>query len=150
MAMLLLEMGMGNWQIDIMATDLSHRILERARTGRYAQMEVNRGLPAPYLVKYFRRNGLEWEINDTLRRMVRFQQLDLRQIGRQWGPFDLVLCRNVMIYFDLETKRKVVQSIRSSLAPGGVLLLGSAETLLNVESGLERKLAGTAVYYQAP
>jgi chemotaxis protein methyltransferase CheR len=146
--MMLLELGLGSWQIDILGTDLSHQILERAREGRYAQMEVNRGLPAPYLVKYFKRQGLGWEVSDQVRRMVRFQQLDLRQIPRMFGPFDLVLCRNVLIYFDMETKRKIVQAIHATMTPGSMLLLGSAETLLNVNSTLERKLAGTAAYYQ--
>ena len=147
-AMMLLELGLGNWQIDILGTDLSHQIVERARMGRYAQMEVNRGLPAAYLVKYFTRHGLEWEVSDTVRRMVKFQQLDLRQIPRMFGPFDLVLCRNVLIYFDLETKRKIIQAIQAGMTPGAILLLGSAETLLNVDSALQRKLTGTATYYQ--
>jgi chemotaxis protein methyltransferase CheR len=146
--MMLLELGMGTWQIDIFGTDLSHRIIERARVGRYAQIEVNRGLPAAYLVKYFKRHGLEWEVADTVRRMVRFQQIDLRHIPRGLGPFDLVLCRNVLIYFDLETKLKILQSIRPAMAPGGLLLLGGSETLLNLDAGFHRKLAGTAVYYE--
>jgi chemotaxis protein methyltransferase CheR len=146
--MMLLELGMASWQIDILGTDLSHQIIERARIGRYAQIEVNRGLPAPYLVKYFKRHGLEWEVCDPVRRMVRFQQADLRQIPRLFGPFDLVLCRNVLIYFDIETKRKILQSIRPMMAPRGILLLGGAETLLNLDAGFERKLAGPAVYYE--
>jgi len=146
--MMLLELGLGSWQIDILGTDLSHQILERARVGRYAQMEINRGLPSAYLVKYFKRQGLEWEVSDQVRRMVRFQQLDLRQIPRMFGPFDLVLCRNVLIYFDVETKRRIVQAMEATMTPGSMLLLGSAETLLNLESKLERKLAGAAAYYQ--
>jgi len=147
-AMMLLELGMGTWHIDILGTDLSHRIVERARLGRYAQLEVNRGLPAPYLAKYFKRHGLEWEVAEAVRRMVRFQQADLRQIPRTLGSFDLVLCRNVLIYFDLETKRSILQSIRSTMVPGGLLLLGGAETLLNVDAGFNRKMAGAAVYYE--
>ena len=146
--MMLLELGMGSWRIDILGTDLSHRIIERARIGRYAQIEVNRGLPAPYLVKYFKRHGLEWEVTDSVRRMVRFQQTDLRQIPRLIGPFDLVLCRNVLIYFDLETKRRILQSIRPTMNTSGMLLLGGSETLLNLDAGFQRKLAGSAVYYE--
>ena len=141
---------LGSWQIEILGTDLSHQILARARAGRYAQIEINRGLPAAYLVKHFKRHGLEWEVSDAVRRMVRFEQLDLRQIPRLMGPFDLALCRNVLIYFDLDTKRKIVQSIRTTMAPGGILVLGSAETLLNLDAGLERKVAGAAGYYQTP
>jgi chemotaxis protein methyltransferase CheR len=105
-------------------------------------------LPASYLVKYFKRNGLEWEVIEQVRRMVRFQQLDLRHIPNLFGPFDLALCRNVLIYFDVETKRTIVQAIRATMTPGAVLLLGSAETLLNIDTGLQRKLAGNAAYYQ--
>lgn len=148
LGMMLMELGMGTWQIDILGTDLSHRILDRARTARYAQIEVNRGLPAAYLVKYFKRHGLEWEVNETVRRMVRFQQIDLRHIASSLGPFDLVLCRNVLIYFDLETKRRILQSIRNTMGASGILLLGGSETLLNLDAGFERKLAGSAVYYE--
>jgi chemotaxis protein methyltransferase CheR len=148
LGMMLLELGMANWKIDIFGTDLSHRILERARTARYAQIEVNRGLPAAYLVKYFKRHGLEWEVSEQVRRMVRFQQADLRQLPRLLGPFDLVLCRNVLIYFDMSTKTKILQSIRSTMATGGILLLGGSETLLNIDATFERKLAGEAVYYE--
>jgi chemotaxis protein methyltransferase CheR len=145
---MLMELGMASWKIDILGTDLSHRILERARTGRYAQIEVNRGLPAAYLVKYFKRHGLEWEVSEPVRRMVRFRQADLRQLPRLLGPFDLVLCRNVLIYFDMETKTKILQSIRGTMAGGGILLLGGSETLLNIDAAFERKLAGPAVYYE--
>jgi len=147
-AMMLLEMGLSTWQIDILGTDLSRQILEKARAGRFAQIEINRGLPAVYLAKYFKRQGLEWEVSDQVRRMVRFEPLDLRQIPASLHSFDLVLCRNVMIYFDMDTKRKIVQALRGTMAAGGVLLLGSAETLLNLDNSLERKVAGTAVYYQ--
>ena len=147
-AMMLLELGVDSWYIDILGTDLSHQILNRARTGRFAQLEINRGLPAAYLAKYFKRQGLEWEVSDQVRRMVRFEAMDLRHIPASFGPFDLVLCRNVMIYFDMETKRKIVQAIRGTMTPGSVLLLGSAETLLNLDNTLERKVAGSAVYYQ--
>ncbi len=140
---------MGNWQIDIIGTtDLSHKILDRARLGRFAQLEISRGLPANYLVKYFKRHGLEWEVCEQVRSMVRFQQLDLREIPRKFGSFDLALCRNVLIYFDVDTKRKIVQSIRANMASGGMLLLGSAETLMNLDAGFERKLAAGAAYYR--
>jgi chemotaxis protein methyltransferase CheR len=147
-AMMLIELGMAAWQIDIFGTDLSHQILERAKIGRFAQIEVNRGLPAPYLAKYFKRHGLEWEVSDQVKKMCRFQQADLRQLPRSMGPFDLVLCRNVLIYFDLETKRKILQSIRATMGAGGILLMGGAETLLNMDAGFDRKIAGAAVYYQ--
>jgi len=105
LAMMLLEMGVPDWNTEILATDLSDRVLDRARSGKYSQLEVNRGLPAPLLVKYFRRAGLEWQLKDEVRRMVRFQPFDLRSSMRALGPFDVVLCRNVLIYFDLETRK---------------------------------------------
>jgi chemotaxis protein methyltransferase CheR len=147
-AMMLIELGMGAWQIDILGTDLSHQILERAKVGRFAQIEVNRGLPAPYLVKYFKRHGLEWEVSEQVKRTCRFQQADLRQLPRNLGPFDLVLCRNVLIYFDLETKRKILQAMRATMGGSGILLLGGSETLLNMDAGFDRKVGGPAVYYQ--
>jgi chemotaxis protein methyltransferase CheR len=128
LAILLLEMGFGDWQIDIVGTDLSEQILERARAGKYMQIEVNRGLPAPYLVKYFRREGLDWQLKDQIRRMVRFRRFDLRQSMHGLGPFDVVMCRNVLIYFDVDTKKKILGEIRRVMQQGGYLLLGGAET----------------------
>jgi chemotaxis protein methyltransferase CheR len=104
LAMLLLENGFQDWNIQILGTDFSEKVVERARSGVYQQIEVNRGLPAALLVKYFRRSGLDWHLSDAARRMVRFETIDLRKSMRILGPFDLVFCRNVMIYFDNETK----------------------------------------------
>ena len=149
-AMLLLEMGFGNWDISIVGTDLSTAVLQRARAGRYLQIEVNRGLPAALLVKYFKREGLEWQLKDEIRRMVRFEQDDLRRTTSTRGPFDLVFCRNVLIYFDVETKRSIIARIRQCLAPGGHLLLGGSETTLNLDDRLIRRVVGSAMLYQAP
>src|SRR5208337_1047907 len=101
-------MGLGNWQIEILGTDLSEQILEKARIAKFMQIEVNRGLPAPYLIKYFRREGLDWQLKDEVRKMVTFERFDLRQSMSGLGPFDVVFCRNVLIYFDVETKRSVL------------------------------------------
>ncbi len=150
LAMMLLEMGLGDWNIEILATDLSTQVLERARAGQYLQIEVNRGLPVGYLVKYFTRVGLDWQLKDEVRRMVRFAPLDLRQSLRSLGPFDIVFCRNVLIYFDIDNKRKILAELRETLAPGGYLLLGGTETTLNLDSRFERKTVGPAVFYQVP
>jgi len=150
LAMLLLEMGLGNWDISILGTDLSEGVLQRARAGKYLQIEVNRGLPAQFLVKYFRREGLEWQLKDEVRRMVRFQQDDLRRGASAMGPFDLVFCRNVLIYFDVDTKKTILGRIRRCLAPGGHLLLGGSETTLNLDDRFIRRPVGTAMLYQAP
>ena len=150
LAMLLLEMGLGNWDISIVGTDLSAAVLQRAQAGRYLQIEVNRGLPAPLLVKYFKREGLEWQLKDEIRRMVRFEQEDLRRAAVARGPFDLVFCRNVLIYFDLETKRGILARILQCLVPGGHLLLGGSETTLNLDDRFVRRAVGSAMLYQAP
>lgn len=147
-AMMLLELGLDDWQIDILGTDLSNQILDRARAGRFHQIEVNRGLPTPYLLKYFTRRGLEWQINENVRKCVRFQQMDLRN-SRPIGQFDVVFCRNVLIYFDVETRKTILANIRRIMMPGGVLLLGAAETLLNMTTGFDRKSAGACGYYAA-
>jgi chemotaxis protein methyltransferase CheR len=150
LAMMLLEMGFGHWDISILGTDLSSQVLQRARVGRYLQIEVNRGLPAPLLVKYFKREGLDWQLKDEVRRLVRFEQDDLRRGLAAFGPFDLVFCRNVLIYFDLETKRNILSRIRGSLMPGGYLLLGGSETTLNLDDRFVRRQIGSAMFYQAP
>jgi chemotaxis protein methyltransferase CheR len=147
--MLLLEMGLGPWDISIVGTDLSAAVLERARAARYLQIEVNRGLPAALLVKYFKREGLEWQLKDEVRRMVRFEQDDLRRGSCAMGPFDLIFCRNVLIYFGVETKRSILARIRQCLAPGGHLLLGGSETTLNLDDRFVRRTVGAAVLYRA-
>lgn len=150
LAMTLLEMGLGGWNIRILATDLSEPILDRARQGRYLQIEVNRGLPAAYLVKYFERHGLDWQVKDQVRQMVKFEQFDLRASMGSKGPFDVILCRNVLIYFDMATKKKILGELRKTLVPQGLLLLGGAETTLNLDDQFTRVTHGRAVVYQAP
>ncbi|MGA2882941.1 MAG: protein-glutamate O-methyltransferase CheR [Bryobacteraceae bacterium] len=150
LAMLLLEMGLSGWNLQILGTDLSDQILQRARDGRYMQIEVNRGLPATHLVKYFDRQNMDWQIKDHLRRMVQFEKFDLRNSMRTKGPFDVIFCRNVLIYFDTETKKKILAELRGALFPGGYLVLGGAETTLNLDDKFKRVTSGRAVFYQAP
>lgn len=147
LAMTILEIGLEDWKIEIFGTDLAENVLRRAREGKYIQIEVNRGLPAPYLVKYFSRQGLEWQVKDELRRMVRFQQFDLRQSMKGLGPFDVVLCRNVLIYFDVETKKNILRQIEGTLRRGGSLLLGAAETTMNLNSSLARQTIDGSAFY---
>jgi len=147
LAMLLLEMGLGAWDVSILGTDLSTPVLKRAQAGRYLQIEVNRGLPAPLLVKYFKREGLDWQLKDEVRRMVRFQKDDLRS-GPPPGTFDLIFCRNVLIYFDANTKRGILSRIYRALLPGGHLLLGGSETTLSYDDRFLRRPVGTCVLYQ--
>lgn len=136
------------WDLRILATDISSSALARAESGRYGQLEVNRGLPAQLLLKYFRRVGAHWELDPEVRRMVRFQRHNLVGIWPPFPPFDLVFLRNVLIYFDLETKRAVLARIRSILRPGGYLLLGGSETTLNVDDGFERVPIGRTTWYR--
>lgn len=149
LAMTLLEEKYGDWSIQILGTDFSSPVVERARSGIYQQIEVNRGLPAALLVKHFRRSGVEWRLSDELRRMVRFETIDLRNSMRALGPFDLVFCRNVMIYFDAETKAKIMKEIHGTLFRGGWLLLGGAETAFGVDEWFEKRSIGNATVYVA-
>jgi chemotaxis protein methyltransferase CheR len=149
LAMLLLESGLSDWDIQILGTDFSSQVLERARSGKYQQIEVNRGLPAAMVVKHFRRAGVDWQLSDQVRRMATFDTIDLRKSMRTLGPFDLVFCRNVMIYFDAETKRKILKELHGTLFRGGWLLLGGAETAFGVDEWFERKTIGNAIVYVA-
>ena len=149
LAMLLLEAGFGDWHIQILGTDFSSQAVERARAAKYQQIEVSRGLPTSLLVKYFRRSGVEWQLSDTVRRMVTFETIDLRNNMRTLGPFDLAFCRNVLIYFDAETKTKILEQIHGTLFRGGWLLLGGAEMAFNIDSRFERQSVGTTTVYVA-
>jgi chemotaxis protein methyltransferase CheR len=149
LGMLLLENGLQDWNMQILGTDFSEKVVERARSGLYQQIEVNRGLPAQLLVKYFRRSGLDWQLADAVRRMVRFETIDLRKSMRSLGPFDLVFCRNVMIYFDNATKKSIVKEIHRTLFQGGWLLLGGAETAINLEERFDRQTVGNVTVYVA-
>ena len=146
-AMLMRDLGWQARGFRILGTDLSEQILVSAREAKYVQFEVNRGLPAIYLVKYFEREGVDWRLKPEVRAMVSFQQFDLRQPMARLGRFHIIFCRNVLIYFDVETKVKILTQILSVLEPGGYLVLGGAETILHLEDRFERvSSAGTALY----
>lgn len=148
LAMLLLELGYRDWNIQILGTDINETVLEKARMGRYLQIEVNRGLPAAYLVKYFDRHGLEWQIKEDVRRMVHWQRMDLRSPFHGKGPYDFVFCRNVLIYFDPATKRKILSEMRKTIVPGGYLFLGGAETIADCTDLYRRVDIGSAILHQ--
>jgi chemotaxis protein methyltransferase CheR len=149
LAMLLLEEQFSSWNIQILATDFSLQVLERARAGLFQQIEVNRGLPAAQLVKHFRPSGLDWQLSEQVRRMVRFETIDLRTSMAPLGPFDLVFCRNVMIYFDNETKRKIMREIHKTLFRGGWLLLGGSESIFGLDEWFERTAVQSVTVYVA-
>ncbi|MGB6692433.1 MAG: protein-glutamate O-methyltransferase CheR [Terracidiphilus sp.] len=149
LAMALIDEGLKDWNIQILGTDFSSQVLERARNGKYHQIEVNRGLPTSLLVRHFTRAGVDWQLNETVRRMARFETIDLRKSMRAMGPFDLVFCRNVMIYFDADTKLKIMKEIHGTLFRGGWLMLGGAETAFGIEDWFERQVIGSAIVYVA-
>lgn len=148
LAVLLLQVGFLPSQVEILATDLSRQVLKRAKDGRYLQCEVNRGLTPELLHRYFVRQEADWVVKDEVKRMVTFQEWDLRRDPRPLGCFDLIFCRNVLIYFDRETKQKVLRSLAGSLYEGGSVVLGCAETTLDVSVSLERKVVENAAFYQ--
>lgn len=135
------------WNLRFLATDLSSQILTRARAGRYSQFEVNRGLPAQLLVKYFTRQNGEWEVSPKLRRQVEFSELNLIQDWPVMPFMDLVMLRNVLIYFEPAIKRQILERVRRVMRPGGYLLLGGTETTLGLVDAFERiQLNKTTVY----
>ena len=127
-----------DWQIKFTATDLSKAMVDRCKSGRYSQLEVNRGLPAPLMVKYFRKDGLEWEIDPKLRSMVEFREMNLLEAWPKFPPVDIVFIRNVLIYFDSSTKKEIFRRIRGVIRPDGYLFLGGAETPMNLDDAFVR------------
>ena len=138
LAMLLDEQArrLAGWQVEILATDLSHAMIDTARRGLYSQFEVQRGVPISLLLRYFRREGEFWQVADHLRAKVTFRPQNLVTGVREQGAFDVIFCRNVLIYFDVATKRRVLASLDGALAHDGCLALGAAEGV----GGLSTKL----------
>ena len=125
---------LNSWSIRIFGTDISNGVLEKAQNGIFSQFVVNRGLPITYLMKYFRKEGMDWRINEDIRKMIEFRQMNL---AGSWFPMpasDIVMMRNVMIYFDMEMKRKILEKIRGILRPDGTLFIGSTETMINLNN----------------
>jgi len=149
LAVMLMEDGFKDWDIQILGTDFSSKVVERAQSGNYQQIEVNRGLPTSMLIKYFQRSGLQWQLSEPVRRMARFQTIDLRKSMRTLGPFDMVFCRNVMIYFDNETKQNILRELHSTLFRGGWLLLGGAESAFGLDEWFVRTTIGKVTVYVA-
>jgi len=151
LAMLLLEHfpQLADWTVSIIATDLSPTVLKLAQAGIYSQFEVNRGLPASYLVKYFTKQGEKWCLNEAVKRMVEFRPMNLIQPWPIMPPLDLVFIRNVMIYFDVDTKKTILGKIRNCLLPHGYLFLGTAETTTNLDPAYQPVTFGKAVVYRS-
>jgi chemotaxis protein methyltransferase CheR len=133
-AMLLKEFStqLIGWRVEIVATDLSLGVLEKARAGIFSQFEVQRGLPIQLLVKHFRQIGELWQLNADIRAMVQHRQLNLMQDFSHLGTFDVIFCRNVLIYFDQDTKIGMFDRLAKSLEADGVLALGAAESVVGM------------------
>jgi len=133
-AMCLKELGstLAGWRVEIVATDLSHGVLEKSRAGLFSQFEVQRGLPIQLLVKHFTQVGELWQLNADIRAMVQFKQLNLLQDFSHLGGFDVIFCRNVLIYFDQDTKTNVFSRLARSIESDGFLMLGAAETVVGL------------------
>jgi chemotaxis protein methyltransferase CheR len=137
-----------NWTFSIRATDISTPVLERARKGIYSQMEVNRGLPAQLLAKYFTKQGAQWELNSTVKEMVKFEPINLSQPWAESPPVDIVFLRNVLIYFEVDVRKRILEQVRRILRRDGYLFLGGAETTLNLDSNFERVQFGQYACYR--
>ena len=148
LAMLLKEHAdkLAGWRVEIVATDLSNEILDKAKEGLYSQFEVQRGLPITHLVKYFVQVGDRWQIDDSLRKMIKFQQFNLLGNLSGLGKFDVVFCRNVLIYFDMPTKTQVLNGIADLLPADGFLYLGGAETVLGTTDRFEIMQGQRGIY----
>ena len=148
-AMCLKEMGaaLAGWRIEIVATDLSQEVLEKSKAGVYSQFEVQRGLPIQLLMKYFTQSGEIWQLNADIRAMVQFRQLNLLQDFAHLGTFDVIFCRNVLIYFDQGTKAVIFERMAKGLEADGTLLLGAAESVVGLTDAF-RPIAERRGLYQ--
>ncbi len=129
---------LATWDLNFLATDLSQEVLEKARSGRYTQLEVNRGLPVSYLVKYFEKKGVQWELKESIRQTVEFREMNLIEAWTSMPRVDIVLMRNVLIYFDVDVKKQILSKVHDVLRPDGCLLLGGAETTINLDDRFHR------------
>ena len=138
-AMCLKELApqLAGWRIEIVATDLSQEVLEKSKAGIFSQFEVQRGLPIQMLVKYFTQIGELWQLNADIRAMVQHRQLNLLQDFSHLGTFDVIFCRNVLIYFDQDTKIGIFERLAKVLEPDGVLVLGAAESVVGISDAFK-------------
>ncbi len=139
---------LATWKVQLIGTDLSEHVLDRARAGIYSQIEVNRGLAAPLLLKYFVRDGMTWQLRPELRSIATFTKLNLIDRWPVLPQFDVVFLRNVLIYFSPDSKRDILKKVRQSMAPNSVLFLGAAETTMGLDSSFERVEFEQSVFYR--
>lgn len=129
--------GLAGWRVEIVATDLSQEVLAKSKAGIYSQFEVQRGLPIQMLVKYFKQIGELWQLNADIRGMVQHRQLNLLKDFSHLGTLDLIFCRNVLIYFDQDTKAGIFDRLSKMLEPDGVLALGAAESVVGISDAFK-------------
>ena len=148
LAMILKEQAakLTGWKTEIIGTDLSHEVLARAKSGLYSQFEVQRGLPIQLLIKYFEKKEDQWQVKADIRGMVQYKELNLLHDLKSLGTFDVVFCRNVLIYFDQQTKGGILENIAKIMTDDGVLYLGGAETVLGISDKF-KPLAGQRGVY---
>lgn len=127
-----------DWKMNFIASDISEKMLDRCRSGLFSQLEVNRGLPASLLIKNFDRQGANWVIKKQFRDMIEFKYINLSRELPYLPKMDMVFMRNVLIYFDVEMKKKILKQVKSILQPDGYLFLGGAETTLNLDESYTR------------
>lgn len=148
LAMLMAEApSLAGWSRRLHATDLNAQVIARAKAARYRQLEVNRGLPAAYLTRYFTRQGAEWQLKPEITELVTFAEMNLLH---PWTvpAQDFIFLRNVLIYFDVDTKRAMLRKVRQVLRPDGYLVLGGGETTINLDDGFQAVPVGKAVVYR--
>jgi chemotaxis protein methyltransferase CheR len=141
---------MGGCKLEILGTDISERCLEKAKAGIYTQFEVQRGLPVQMLLKHFKKDGDAWKIDDRLKANIRFRPMNLLDDFRGLGRFDVIFCRNVLIYFDAQTKKRVLERMAMQVEGPGYLLLGAAETVLGVTDTFKPIAGQRGLYVQDP
>lgn len=140
---------LAGWRYEIIGTDISPEILDKAKSGLYSQFEVQRGLPVQHLVKYFKKRDDLWQIDSSLRDMVQYKEFNLLEDMKSLGTFDVVFCRNVLIYFDQQTKGVVLGNMAKQMTPDGVLYLGGAETVLGISDAF-KPVQGLRGIYSRP
>jgi len=139
---------LAGWNVEILATDLSNEVLARARTGTFSQLEVDRGLTPALLSRFFEKVGTTWRLKEDVRRMVNFRQLNLIESWPHLHDLDIVFLRNVLIYFDVPTKRRIFEKLCQTLRVGGYLFLGSVESTLNLTDNFKEVSSGKSILYQ--
>jgi chemotaxis protein methyltransferase CheR len=140
---------LAGWNVEIVATDASTEAIARASAGVYSHAQVQRGLPVPLLARYFRQDGDSWRVAQALRNRVRFGVFNLLDAFADAEPFDVIFCRNVLIYFDQGTKTDILARLREVLAPGGYLVLGAGETVLGLNSSFAARSDCPGIYVKA-